>query len=68
MTQVELDNLKDVTELRCAIFQREQDGIVEDIHGVRWLTGMLAGQPVKRRFDVGGEFLRRSERPNGAEQ
>jgi hypothetical protein len=50
MTQDDLDKLKDVTELQCAIYQGEQDGMVQDIYGVWWLTGQLRGEPVKRRL------------------
>lgn len=52
MTQDDLDKLKDVTEVRCAIYQREEDGLVYDIHGERWLTGVLNGERVKRRFAI----------------
>lgn len=54
MTQDDLDKLKDVTELRCAIFQREEDGTVMDVNGVWWMTGMLNGEPVKRLFGAAG--------------
>lgn len=48
MTQDDLDKRKDVTALQCAIYQGEQDGMVEDVNGVWWLTGQLNGEPVKR--------------------
>lgn len=69
MTQDDLDKLKDVTDLRCAIYQDEKDGMVEDVHGEWWLTGRLNGEAVKRRLDAGAEFYRSSFAPlNGAEQ
>lgn len=49
MTQDDLDKYKDVTALHCAIFQGEEDGMVQDIYGVWWLTGWLNGERVKRK-------------------
>jgi hypothetical protein len=57
VTREEFDKLKDVTDLRCAIFQREQDGVVMDVYGVWWMTGLLNGEPVKRQCFAGARIL-----------
>lgn len=51
MNQIDLDKFRDITDHCCAIFQRDQDGAVQDIHGDWWMTGVFDGQLVKRRFD-----------------
>lgn len=56
MTQDELDRIRDVTELNCAIFQREEDVAVTDAEGNWWLLGVLNGERVKRRMGFFGGY------------
>lgn len=54
MTQEDLDRMRDVTAERCALFQKEEDGAVEDIYGQWWMIGWIGDEHVKRKLDGAG--------------